>query len=219
MMPNEYNKGVAFICEGDTEKEFYLSLLNYFCTKYSKELKKTINDQETDIIYELIGRGEKSIIKFHIAGSITGMPRTSNWFEVQCVKNCGSKTPWHVFLCYDTDSYTDCITPFYKGDWIDLRNKLKKAKSIIDLAAAADIEDIMLVDIVGVCSFIGHTIVSAESIPGRKGAAKMKKIYRDCGRSYHKGERAREMIDSLNKQLIVDSNIIELKKIEELLFM
>lgn len=97
-----------------------------------------------------------------------------------------------------------------------MRNKLKKANDIVDLAAAADIEDILLVDIDGVCNFIQHPIVAKADIPGRKGASIMKQLYRECGKSYHKGKRARMMIDSLDKQKIVDSDIVPLKKVEAL---
>lgn len=30
-MSNKYEEGIAFILEGDTEKEFYLSLLEFLC--------------------------------------------------------------------------------------------------------------------------------------------------------------------------------------------
>lgn len=216
-MRNKYKKGVAFICEGDTEKEFYLSLLAFFCDKHHKSIVKTVNEQEPDIVYELRGSDDDIlVIKFFIAESITGMPRSSKWFEVECVKKYGSRIPWTAYLCYDTDAYTKDVTQFYEGDWKDLRNKLKRAVDIVDLAAAADIEDILLVDIEGVCNFIQHPIVDIADLPGRKGATKMKQLYRECGKSYHKGKRARMMIDSLDKQKIVDSDIVPLKKVEAL---
>ena len=33
-MSNKYEEGIAFILEGDTEKEFYLSLLEFLCKKH-----------------------------------------------------------------------------------------------------------------------------------------------------------------------------------------
>ena len=122
------------------------------------------------------------------------------------------------FLCYDIDSYTKDITQFYEGDWTDLRKKLNHMRgvNILDLAAAADIEDIMLVDLEGVCAFIEHLPINRENLVGRKGSAKMKMLYRDCGKSYHKGKRARPMIDTLDKQKIIDSKVLDLDKVEEL---
>ena len=64
--------------------------------------------------------------------------------------------PWKVFLCYDTDSSEYDITKFYQDDWKLLRKDLIKAKTeeIIDLAASADIEDIILTDLSGVCAYL-----------------------------------------------------------------
>ena len=52
-----------------------------------------------------------------------------------------------------------------------------------------------------------------ENISGRKGKAKMKALYRSCGNTYHEGERAGEMIDSLDFQRIVEKSPLELKRI------
>lgn len=65
--------------------------------------------------------------------------------------------PWTVYLCYDTDSSNSNISKFYEGDWKILRQDLEKSKTttIVDLAASADIEDIMLYDIESVLAFLG----------------------------------------------------------------
>lgn len=62
---------------------------------------------------------------------------------------------WTVFLCYDTDAYKYEVSPYYEGDWKDLRDKIGKVKEIVDLAAAADIEDVLLMDFEGICKYIG----------------------------------------------------------------
>lgn len=62
-MDNTYDKGIAFICEGDTEKQFYLSLLNYFCDKYNASIQKILNQQEIDIVYELARNGGQNVTK------------------------------------------------------------------------------------------------------------------------------------------------------------
>lgn len=74
----------------------------------------------------------------------------------------------------------------------------KKAKAVHDIAAAADIEDIILSDIDGVSSFLGSS--STMELPtGSKGKAKLKKLFRQVGKTYHEGKRARALIDSLDK--------------------
>lgn len=101
------------------------------------------------------------------------------------------KIPWTVYLCYDTDSSSSNISKFYEGDWKILRQELEnsKATTIVDLAASADIEDIMLYDIESVLTFLG--IAMPVKLVGRKGKAKMKALYRKAGRAYHEGVEQR----------------------------
>ena len=89
------------------------------------------------------------LIKFNIVGAVTQIIHSGKWFANTCVKKF--KIPWQVFLCYDTDSPDKDISKFYEDDWKLLRDELKKAKAkdIVDLAASADIEDVMLVDLEG----------------------------------------------------------------------
>lgn len=103
-------------------------------------------------------------------------------------------------------------------DWDTLRKQLKnKAQIVADMAAAADIEDLLLQDINGISNFLGSSAVL--NVPtGRKGKTKMKKLYRLMNKTYHEGARAREMIDSLDMQLIIDSDFVPLKEIELAIF-
>ena len=192
-MTDSFSKGIAFIVEGDTEKEFYLSLLAFLCQKHSAIL-----------------------VKFNVVGTITQIPHSGKWFNTQCVDKYGNKHGWVVFLCYDTDDYKNDISKFYKGDWATLRTLLKKATAIIDIAAATDIEDIMLQDLAGICRYLGCGIPSG--IHGRKGKVKIKNIFRDNGQTYHEGKRARKLIDTLNMQKIIDSEIVPLLTIEHIIF-
>lgn len=86
-----------------------------------------------------------------------------------------------------------------------------KAEEIIDLAASADIEDIILTDLSGVCAYLGIDV--PEKLSGRKGKAKMKALYRSCGNTYHEGDKAETMIESLNFQRIVDYSPLDLEKL------
>jgi hypothetical protein len=122
-----------------------------------------------------------------------------------------------VFLCYDTDSAEYDISKFYRDDWKILRKDLAKAKAeeIIDLAASADIEDIILTDLAGVCAYLGIQI--PEELFGRKGKAKMKALYRSCGNTYHEGDKAEAMIEELDFQKIIDCSPLDLKKLSAIL--
>ena len=209
-------KGYAFILEGDTEKEFYLSFLEYLCKKHGADLNRSVDEIAPDVSYTIDCGDRHSIIKFKVVNAVTQLTRSDNWFNTQCVKKYGPKCKWDVFLCYDTDSYNADISKYYQDDWANLRKGLSKASSVLDLAAAADIEDIMLIDLEGVCNFLNCQI--PKSLPGAKGKIKMKNLFRANGQIYHEGERARPLIDSLDMEKIIRSNVISLARAENMLF-
>lgn len=215
-MEKAFKKGFAFILEGETEKEFYYSYLEYLCRKHGAILSRIVDTSSPDINYELRTGDDVSLLKFNVVNTITQVPRTGRWFNAQCVGKYGSKVEWTVFLCYDKDDYKENISKFYEGDWAILRESLKKAHQIVDVAAAADIEDVMLQDINGICKFIGCE--SAVTLKGGKGKIKIKNLFKDHGRYYHEGKRAKDLINTLDMEVLIEGNIVPLKEIERILF-
>ena len=214
-MAGEYTAGCAFIVEGETEKEFYLSFLSFLTRKHSAQISRyVVRDDVPDVIYRIAYKDDIILVKFHSVNAITQIPRSGAWFNAQCLDKY--KIPWNVFLCYDTDKYLEDISKFYKDDWKLLRQDLKKA-SVLDVAAAADIEDVMLTDLVGVCHFIGCEVPSMP-IAGRKGKVKLKNLFRDHNQYYHEGKRARPLIEALNMQLIMDNSGLPLKEMDHWIF-
>lgn len=204
-------KSFAFVFEGETEKIFYSHLLSFLAQKYNVDFKEC--QSEAEIYYQI---GEDVVVKYFTVNTITQLPTAGRWFNSFCVKDNNS-SDWIVFLCYDTDEYKSDITKFEKGDWQELRKDLANAK-VIDIAAAADIEDVMLTDFEGVKRYMGlNPSFTLDDFSGRKGKVKMKAIGR-CGKTYHEGERAKELIQSLDMQKIIDSNIVPLNQIENLIF-
>ena len=214
-LDQKYTRGIAFIMEGATEKVFYKSFLTWIAQNYHCSFEKGNNTDSGDIYYEWDNHSEKILIKINVVGTVTQMPHSANWFVNRCSKK--HKIPWTVFLCYDTDSPNNDITKFYLDDWKLLRNDIKKARTneIIDLAASAEIEDIMLYDLAGICNYLDTDV--PDRIPGRTGKAKMKALYRSCGNTYHEGDRAEDMIKTLDFQKIMDSSPLNLKKLVEML--
>lgn len=206
-----YTKGIAFILEGASEKVFYHSFMKWLAIECRCDFVKVEDLDNGDVFYEWIIGEEKFIIKFNVVGTITQVAHSGKWFNNTCAKKY--KIPWKVFLCYDTDSHEYNITKFYEGDWKLLREELKKAKAeeIIDLAAQADIEDIMLVDLYGICKYL--EIVPPEKLIGRKGKAKMKFLYRSCGKTYHEGEKSTDMVEQLDFAKIMKESPIKLDKL------
>lgn len=211
---DNYTEGIAFILEGATEKVFYKAYLEYLSALDEKV--SLIRDKSTDdveIIFCWQSGGKKILIKFHVVGTITQIVHSGKWFLNMCVKK--HKIPWTVYLCYDTDSSNSNISKFYEGDWKILRQELGKSNktTIVDLAASADIEDIMLYDIESILAFLDITM--PVKLVGRKGKAKMKALYRSAGKVYHEGERAKDMISKLNFSKITQSAPVELVKLKD----
>jgi hypothetical protein len=147
------------------------------------------------------------------------MTNSATWFDRSC-HGLYPEVPWHVFLAYDTDAYNDPITPFHEGDWERLRIEIiSNATKITDLAAKADIEDVMLCDKEGVLAFLGLP-ESVEIPSGNKGKPKMKKLFRAVAvnNAYHEGGRARPLIQSLDMDRIADHSPVPLKEIDRVLF-
>ena len=217
-MDESLTKGIAFILEGDTEKEFYWALLNHFCSKHPGSYLNRIQ-LDDDIYYHLKMSSSNDysiLIKPYVLNSISNISHAAAWFKTQCRKKY-SPLNWTVFLCYDTDSYNDDITKFYEGDWSILRKKLKPAK-IIDLSAKADIEDIMLLDENSIFKYLG---IEPREIPnGKKGKTRLKRLFRCAGSgvAYHSGTRAKELINSLDFDLIISRAPINLTIIETICF-
>ena len=109
------------------------------------------------------------------------------------------------------------ITKFHEGDWLRLRQSIESdAESIADLAAQADIEDVMLCDFQGVLAFLG--LDNNTPMPkGRKGKVKIKQPFRrsDPACAYHEGERARALIQTLDIDLIENTAPVPLSVIRK----
>lgn len=216
-MADCFEKGIAFILEGDTEKVFYISLLKHLCEKYDGVVFQKQTDSNSGEIFYTLGNEERSVlIKFNVVGTISQITNSGSWFEKRCYGQYKSLN-WTIFLCYDTDNYTPNISKFYEDDWKELRKSISKRKScsIIDLAAKADIEDIMLVDSDGIFKFLG---ISPISIPtGSKGKVKMKKIFRakGPGSAYHEGARSENLIKTLDFDKIISESPVPLNRIQQ----
>lgn len=89
------------------------------------------------------------------------------------------------------------------------------AQRVVDLAAKADIEDVMLCDLPGVLSFLGLP-PETEMPPGNKGKTKLKKLYRKVApnKAYHSGERAKDLISHLDMAEIRASAPVPLGEID-----
>lgn len=212
MSLEEYSFAIAFIFEGSTEKCFYFSLLEYLANSVEAKFEEIVDNNE--IYHVWTDSNKKVLIKHNVVGTITQITNSYLWFK----SKCGSiKTKWTVFLCYDTDDYKEDITKFYEDDWKTLRKNIGKKAEIIDLAANADIEDIFLTDLPGICRFLGLETPKLEKIIGKKGKSKIKRLFKIAGATYHEGAKAKNLIDALNMEYIIENAPVKLKKIRQIL--
>ena len=91
----------------------------------------------------------------------------------------------------------------------------RRQRRVVDLAAKADIEDVMLCDLPGVLSFLGLP-PETEMPPGNKGKTKLKKLYRKVApnKAYHSGERAKDLVSHLDMAEIRASAPVPLGEID-----
>lgn len=98
-MSNKYEEGIAFILEGDTEKEFYLSLLEFLCKKHGGILERQLDcGNSPDIIYSLRTPKRSLLLKFNTVNTVTQMPHSNRWFITQCKEKHKDVGSWTIFL-------------------------------------------------------------------------------------------------------------------------
>ena len=213
-----YTGGIALIVEGATEKVFYSELIRLRALVHGATVERASDGDGTNFSVTRQD-GSSELVKINNVGTVTQMTNSAERFLRACVARHRS-IPWHVFLGYDTDDYLARITKFHQGDWKRLRDDITpEAASVTDLAASADIEDIMLCDYDGVLAFLG--LREDTQLPkGRKGKVRMKQLHRmvAINRPYHEGERARPLVQELDMGKIVKSAPIPLGTLEATLF-
>lgn len=93
------------------------------------------------------------------------------------------------------------------------------AESVTDLAASADIEDIMLCNLEDVLVFL-NLPADAPLPKGRMGKVRMKRLFRmvAVNHPYHEAEKARPLIQALDMGKIAERAPLPLSKFESTLF-
>ncbi len=216
-MEEVFDKGIAFVFEGDTEKYFYINLLKFFCDK-NAGWKFEEYDSIIGGVYLITTPLKRVIIHTNTVGTITQIVHSGNWFNNACAGKYSAKMPWDVFLCYDTDSHKGDVSKFQENDWKTLRANLAKRNNICvyDMAASADMEDVFLKDLASISNFLllPKPLTVNDVPPGRKGKRRLKALFRLHGQYYHEGQRAKPLIEALDKQTIINSGILPLLLIE-----
>lgn len=103
-------------------------------------------------------------------------------------------------------------------DWKEVKKELKLygATKIVQIVAEDMIEDWFLIDLQGLCKYLG--IKEVPEIKGKNGEDKIKKLFRKKQKIYIKGNYVHKFIDKLNLKLICDTIAEELATLEQYLF-
>lgn len=103
-------------------------------------------------------------------------------------------------------------------NWDSIRSKVKRmgVESFIRIGVSSSIEDWILDDIEGICSYLELKQIP-KSLKGTNGNAKICDLYSKARRIYSKGYSAREMISSLNFSVIRDKRLSSLQELEKAL--
>lgn len=207
-----YCAGMAIIAEGQTERVFYSEYLRHLSVKLGCEREDVESPGPEDC--SLAANGRRVLVKIDVVGTVSQMPNSGIWFQRACLTRHPG-IPWHAFLAYDTDEHNCRISKFYEGDWAILRQELSGAADITDLAAEADIEDVILCDLPSVLRYLGLP-PDTPAPSGGKGKSKMKRLYRQVApyNAYHEGGRARGLIKSLDFEALATSAPIRMGRIE-----
>lgn len=185
-------KIIVIFVEGDTDYEFYNSLINYYRDNSKSEILSSK-------IFNLkgIGRFESKVaskIKYEI------LPK----YEFENIS---------VVCCYDTDVFDLGKKP--PTNWNIVRKQLKSLgiNDFTEVKAVKMIEDWFLYDINGLCKFL--KIKVPKKLKGKDGYEKMKKLFKAGNKIYQKGSNSHRFVSHLNISTIRNSVSSQLKKLEK----
>ena len=184
-------KCIVIYTEGETECEFYDKLLD--------ELKK-INQIDKFNVDKIIKQCLKGITKFD--------KKLLKKFEYD-IKTKYKDYEIIVFLCYDTDVFDFKAKPPVNWDGVDVKLKRLGAKEVYHIKAEKCIEDIFLIDTVGICKYLN--IPQVKRVNGQNGVEKMKNLFMRGNRIYQKGFFCEGFINSLDISLILEEKQLVFK--------
>lgn len=180
---NRKRKCIIIYTEGETENEFYNALL--------EEIKK-VNKIDKFSADKIVKQCLKGIAKFD--------KKLLKKFEYD-IKTKYKGYELIVYLCYDTDVFDFNAKPPVRWNEVDLKLKLLGAKNVYHIKTEKCIEDILLIDILGICKYLNIPLV--KRVNGQNGVEKMKNLFMRGNRIYQKGFSCEGFINSLDISLIL----------------
>ena len=121
-----------------------------------------------------------------------------------------------ICCSYDTDVF-EVRNPLIVN-WDTLRKTVKRMgiQEFLQLGIRSSIEDWLLCDMQGICSYLGLTNIP-KSLKGNDGNAKLNDLYSKARRIYQKGYQVKELVASLEMSVIRKKNADALTDLEKAL--
>lgn len=190
---------VVIFVEGDTDEVFFDRLLKH----YSRQSVTPVNSYE---IQNMKGVGRYASSKFTGKLSADIIPRN---------ERKGRKL-YGVCCSFDTDVFEDEEAPIV--NWNKVRKLIARLEieEFCTVEVKSSIEDWLLDDLEGLCSFL-KLKDNSSSPRGANGYAKMSGLFKRGGKVYAKGMSVSDFIDALNIGKIRDKHRDALAGLERLL--
>ena len=82
----KFTRGIAFICEGQTERVFYHSMLDHYLSKHSEYCLEEELDSKTNEYQLVIKKDQQAILikTFTVGTIITHTHAPVSWFKNNC---------------------------------------------------------------------------------------------------------------------------------------
>ncbi len=196
-MGDKQKAHIVIFAEGDTDKVFFDALLNY----YRKNSQKPICSCEV--------RNLQGVSRYtsKVSGKLTN----------EICPNARKKGMEVKAVCcsYDTDVFEFSERPVV--DWNKVKREVKRIgiKEFCQIRVESMMEDWLLEDLQGLCSFL--KLNSVPTIIGKNGHAKIQQLFRKANKVYLKGQSVKTFLDKLDIRLIRDKRIKALSELELLL--
>lgn len=194
---NKAQRIVIFV-EGDTDEVFFKAMLEYY---------KSIS--QTELVPCEV---------FNLKGVTRYASKLLAKLKNEILPDAKSKNINIQTVCcsYDTDVF-EVRNPLMVN-WDSICKSVKKMgiDNFIRIGVSSSIEDWILDDIEGLCSYLNLKQIP-KSLKGADGNAKLCDLYAKARRTYSKGYATREMIKTLNLSKIRSKRLAVLKELEEAL--
>ena len=186
------SKQIIIFVEGDTDEVFFKALLDY----YKSSSQAPLTPCEVINLKGVTRYTSKLLAK--LRNEILPEAKRKN-------------TSIQAICCtYDTDVF-EVRNPLIVN-WDSIRSKIRRmgVESFIRIGVSSSIEDWILDDIEGICSYLKLKQIP-KSLKGTNGNARLCDFYSRARKIYSKGYSAREMISSLNFSVIRDKRLSSLQ--------